>query len=85
MPREPAVDHGGFNCPIIFVGAAASVPELRIDLACRRTPMVGSDHICQLKQFPLGDLGRGEWTIFQEFHFSTWALWTLSKGDISHD
>jgi hypothetical protein len=60
MHREPAVDHGGFNCLSIFIGVAASGHELRIDLAYRRAPVVGFDRTRQFKQFPLGCLGRGE-------------------------
>jgi hypothetical protein len=75
MQSEPAVDYGGFNRPGIFIGAAASGQELRIDLAHRRTALVGFDGIRQLKQFPLGCLGRGK-GIFLEFHlpFSLCAI-----------
>jgi hypothetical protein len=85
MQREPAVDHGGFNCPSIFIGAAASGHELYVDLAYRRTPLVGYDRIRQLKQFPLGCLGRGERAIFLEFHLPFFGRYTLCEDYISHD
>src|ERR1700684_1117634 len=67
MQREPAMDHSGFNRLSIFIGAGASGHELRTDLAYRRAPVVGFDRTRQLKQFPLGCLGRGARAILK-FH-----------------
>jgi hypothetical protein len=52
MQREPAVDHGGFNCLSIFIGVAASGHELHIDLAYRSAPVVGFDRTRQFQAIP---------------------------------
>jgi len=51
MQREPAVDHSGFNRSGIFIGAAASGHELRIDLAYWRAPLVGFDTFASSSNF----------------------------------
>jgi hypothetical protein len=84
MQREPAVVHGGLNRPSIFIGAAASGHELRIDLTYRRAPVVGLDCTRQLKQLALGGLGRGERTI-SEFPLPFGCRYALCESYMSHD
>ena len=75
MQLEPAMGNGGVNRPGVFRGAAASGHELLIDLAYRHTTLNDFDRIRQLKQFPLGCLGRGERAIFPGISSS--ILWSF--------
>jgi hypothetical protein len=77
--------NGGVNRPGVFRGAAASGHELLIDLAYRHTTLNDFDRIRQLKQFPLGCLGRGEQAIFLEFHLPFFGRFVLGEDYISHD
>jgi hypothetical protein len=69
MHREPAVRDGGFHRRAVFLVAAASLSKLPVDDLDRQPPgVIGLNRVRQLKQLPLGGLGRRERAVLFEFH-----------------
>src|SRR5260370_7458149 len=80
MQHDPAMRDCGGNRSTVLLGAASSISKLRVDDRDRQPPgMIGLYRVGDLKQFPLGGLGRRERALILEFHLGSMIATPLAS------